>query len=486
MKVLLCSFLLLLSCSSVTAQSLQESSARDFINSLLVRRDRLDKFILPGELELSKRLDISYRGIDKKYLISNDFDSASRAEIVKNRFTFTYSITRLSDHYSVLKAIIPKLDITKEYYFKDSLLISKPLYYSADWDTVSSEYFIFHVSDISQFNHYAADRLDNFVNNISHLLDYTDSEVKQLHRNKIHYFLCKDEKEIELLTGYQARGLYYIPYDYIISTFSCHYHELLHLLINYKLKDLYLYTLPFFQEGFAVAFGGRGGRDSGVILDMGRFLVQSGMLNYSMLLSRPEFYQSDISMSYPVSGLYNKFLIETAGIKKYLALYQKYSTTEDKIDYLTIDKSDLPADDKWQEYIKPDDHPPIIVTPGSMDNYKVIDEKENSYKVSVNDGYYFFQIKDTLLLIPPIPVTGYQSKLFNEIFPGRIYQSEKYALIADSNEISVYNFYSNNLEAKYVKGFSADQKDVGRVNGSWNFLLSTKLFDEAIAKLQIR
>ncbi len=486
MKFLHYPFLLLLICSSVTAQSLQESTARDFINSLLVRRDRLDKFILPGELELSKRLDIAYRGIDKKYLISNDFDSASRAEIVKNRLTFTYSISRLSDHYSLLKAIIPKLDLIKEYYFKDSLLISKPFYYSADWDTVSSEYFVFHVSSISQFNKYAADRLDNFVNSISRLLDYTDAEVKHLRRNKIHYFLCKDEDEIEQLTGYRARGLYYIPYDYIISTFNCHYHELLHLLISYKLKDPYLYTLPFFQEGFAVAYGGRGGRDSGVILDMGRFLVQSGMLNYNMLLSRPEFFQTNISMSYPVSGLYNKYLIETAGIKKYLALYQKYSAEEDKIDYLTIDKSDLPADDKWQEYIKPDDHSPIILTPGSMDNYKVIDEKENSYKISANDEYYLFQIQDTLLLTPQIPVTGYQSKLFNEIFPGRIYQSEKYAVIADSNEISVYNFYSNNLEAKYVRGFTIDQKIVLRVNGLWNFLLSKKLFDESIAKLLIQ
>jgi hypothetical protein len=485
MKIFLFAVLIFYNINPTKAQSFTDSTANVFINSLTLQRDRLDKIILPDELELSKRLGITYKNIDKKYLISNDIEPEIRDKITKNQLTFTFSIDKLADDYSRLKFVIPKINLTRDYFFKKTQLISKPYYYSRDWKIIKSEYFIFHISYESFFNKYSADKLDSFVKKISHLLKYSGEQIENLRKNKIHYFLCTDESEIKQLTGYSARGLYYIPYDYIITTYNCHYHELLHLLINFKLKSLYLYTSPLLQEGFAVAFGGRGGKEPRVILDMGLFLVKSGMLDYNSLLTKPDFYQSDISMSYPVSGIYNKFLIQTDGIEKYLGLYQKYSTTENNINDLNFDKSDLPPDDKWKRFIDSYFDSTIIIAPENKSEFKLI-AKGYNYKISGNNYFYLFQIKDTVLLSPRNSLAGYKSKLFSEIFPSREYHSEKYAIIADSNEISVYNFYSNNLEAKYVRGFDIHQQPVKFTNGYYRFLISLKLFDEPMNKLFVK
>jgi hypothetical protein len=470
---------------SLYSQSLPDSTTRYFINSLLVRRDKLDKFVLPEELELSNRLGVTYKDVDKKYLISNDFDLKTRNEIIKNKFTFTYETDGLDEDYSLLRVIIPKLNLIKEYIFKDSFLISKPFYYSRNWKVNSSRYFVFHISVQNSFNNYGAEKLDNFVTRITHLLNFSDEQIEKLKQNKIHYFLCKDDNEIKQLTGYSARGLFYIPYDYIITTYNCHYHELLHLLINYKLQNLNLYTLPFLQEGFAVAYGGRGGKEPRVIHDMGLFLAKSGMADYTSLLIKPDFYQSDISMSYPVSGLYNKFLINKIGIDKYIVLYKKYSTTEDKIDNMPFDITDLPPNDQWLSFINSYNDSSVSLNIDNINNFNLINEKENQYKISSNNKCYLFQMKDTLLFSTEM-ILNYKSNLFSEIFPTHNYDSEKYAVIADSNEISVYNFYSNNLAAKYVRGFTLEQKAVPTKNGFYNFLLSKKLFDQPIGKLKIQ
>ncbi len=486
MKGIITLFLMVLALCPLRGQELKDSTALDFINSLIARRARLDKFILPLELERSRRLGIAYKDADKKYLISNDIDKDTRDEIMKRKYTFTYSIDTLQNGYSLLKAIVPKLNLTKEYIFKDSLLVSRPYYYSLNWDTVSTQYFVFHLSSVSQFNRTAAAKLDSFVSHVAGLLNYNDTDLVRLKRNKIHYFLCKDENEIEEMTGFRARGLYYIPYDYIISTFTCHYHELLHLLINYKLKENNLYTLPFFQEGFAVAFGGRGGKEPEVILDIGQFLVQSGMQDYNTLLSRQGFYESDISVSYPVSGLYNKFLISQVGIENYLKLYTKYSAPENEINDLVIDSYDLPSFGLWQKFIASYEDSSIIISRNEKNDFRLIKEMPGNYSISENSRYYLFGIKDTLLLTPSSHETDYSSKLFGDIFPSLTFKSENYALIADSDEVSLYNFYSNNLVAKYVSAFTIGQKKVSRVNGLYVFLLSKSLFDEPIGSMTIK
>ena len=244
--------------------------------------------------------------------------------------------------------------------------------------------------------------------------------------------------------------------------------------------------MPLFQEGFAVAFGGRGGKETEVILETGAFLGINNLLNYNSLLSKEEFNQFDATMSYPLAGLYNKFLIYELGINKFLSLYEKYSGNEPVIESLKINPNDLPPDDKWEIYLKnyPDSNS-IKIDISNYDGYKEIESRKNIFVISENPDYYSFMIKDSLLLVPARKNNSYQSKLFQELFPHKKYESEKNAIIADSNEVSVYNFYSNNLIAKYVRNFSPLNKKVEQINNLYRFAIKKKIFNDPLRELKI-
>ena len=473
--------------SNSSGDTFSNDSAAGFINALLKDRNNLNNFILPEELSISRRLGIEYTGVDNKCLISDDIDSSLREEINSKKLSFTYKLEKLNDDYSKLFFSIPSRKFAKEYYFKDSYLISPPYYFAGNWKKEESKFFIFHISAPSLFNQYAERRLDNFVDKICKVLGLSDDQVKKLEENKIHYYLCRDGNEIKKLTGYDARGLYYLPYDYIITTFNCHYHEILHLLMNYKLGKIPLYTLPLLQEGFAVAFGGRGGKEPDVILEMGAFLANNNFLGYNSILNKKDFNQYDATMTYPLAGLYNKFLIKALGINKYITLYKKYSGNKSNIEKLKIDPVDLPSAEKWEYYLKNYlNNNSIKIEIPVTHEFKEIEKRKNNFIVSEDSEYYLFQIRDTLFLSPSQKLNNYQSKLFHEIFPENLYQSEKYAIIADSNEVSVYNFYSNNLVAKYVRSFTPSNEKVKLNNNFYQFAIKKEIFEKSLAGVQYK
>ncbi len=96
---------------------------------------------------------------------------------------------------------------------------------------------------------------------------------------------------------------------------------------------------------------------------------------------------------------------------------------------------------------------------GNFNSFKEIARKENSFIISEDSSYYMFRIYDRLLISPIKNIQNYKSKTFSELLPSRQYM-EKYGIFADSNEVSIYNFYSNNLIAKYVRSFTLTQKRV--------------------------
>ena len=114
--------------SNSSGDTFSNDSAAGFINALLKDRNNLNNFILPEELSISRRLGIEYTGVDNKCLISNDIDSSLREEINSKKLSFTYKLEKLNDDYSKLFFSIPSRKIIKEYYFKDSYLISPPYY----------------------------------------------------------------------------------------------------------------------------------------------------------------------------------------------------------------------------------------------------------------------------------------------------------------------------------------------------------------------
>lgn len=473
--------LLLLFFASIFPQNLSESVSERFIHSLIYETNSLKSFILPNELTASEQLGINYNGVNNKFLISNNIDPEIKDGIKHGTLFYDLKIDFLKRNYSRLTFAVPEMKYQKEYYFKDSFLVSAPFYFSDGWKTFKSRYFEFHVSDPSAINDYSMQHLDNFVAEISKKLDFSPKDLEDLSKNKIKYFLCKDEAEIKNLTGFNTMGIYYLSYDYLITTYNSHYHELLHLLMNFKLKTLPLYTLPFFQEGFAVAYGGRGGKEPEIFNSMAVYLQKSGFISYREILNKEDFSKVDPSISYPLSGLYNKFLIEKLGIGKYLELYKKYSSDDSKINKLVVDTLDLPSNTEWEKYLNNISDQAIIKTNKdiSTNSYNLL-IKGKTYKIYSNTISYLFAVKDTVLLTSEDKYPGYVSSKYQEIFPVRKYDSQKYLITADSNEVSVYNLFTNNLIAKYVSTFSIPPENVYRKDGFYLFTLPLDVFDNLL------
>jgi len=344
-------FFLLLFFPFAYTQTISNDRIDKIITLLITNSPDISNYINPNEFKIAKRFGIEYEGIENKFLIANEIPKDLSNDLLNGKIKYGYKLESLESNFSLLTITIPSLNLKREYFLKDSFLVTSAYYHSRNWKTITTDHFQLFVSDETLFNDYSINLLGDFINRMTEILSFTETELNQIKEKKIFYFLCKDEEEIQKVTGFTTRGIFILALDYIITTYNTHYHELLHFLINYKLRKLPLYTHPFLQEGFAVAFGGRGGLEAHTISEMGIFLIKSGFANYIELLSKLDFQKTDASISYPISGLYTDFLIKNIGIDNYIKLYKKYSDTSDKVLSEIINEDDLLSEDKWNLFI---------------------------------------------------------------------------------------------------------------------------------------
>ncbi|MBN1638722.1 MAG: hypothetical protein JW866_07135 [Ignavibacteriales bacterium] len=436
------------------SQRLTKQTAEDFVDNLLSNNSEITKYVHPEELTRSSRLGINYYGIKNKFLISYDIDERIKYEKNKN---YKIKLIDLEKDYQKIEFFAINESHKINYYFKNGFLITPIFYYSQGWKFVQSKYFTFYISDTSKFNKHTIKKLDNFIDSVLNKLYFTKEEIELLEKEKIFYFLCKDEEEIEKLTGFRTRGIYILAYDYVVSIFNTHYHEIIHLLVNYKFKDVNIYTHPFFQEGLAVAFGGRGGTEPQVILELGVFIEKTSIISYKDLLSSSDFKNIDASISYPTSGIYNYFLIQEIGIEKYFNLYKKYSMSSNLNENWLVDKSDLPEKNLYLEFLEEQED--LINFLESKENFAQIFTNDIC-TISENNASYYFELKDTLVI-----------DFFDD--KGEI---NKYNFLVNQDEISIYDFQTHNLIAKYARGFSLSNVSVPNINGFWSFAVSKHIF----------
>ncbi|HUI29824.1 MAG TPA: hypothetical protein VLX91_06370 [Candidatus Acidoferrales bacterium] len=460
---------------SAQANVLSNQDAERFIRHLAANSDSLKADADPAEYRLSGRLGIKYIGVKNKFLISYELRSDIIQDIESGNYK--YRIDSLDTQFSRLSIIIPGKNIQQDYCFRNGKLVSPLAYYSRNWKRIDSRYFVFIVDDTNACNSYSIAVLDAFVKRIANKLRFGSDAFERLRREKIYYYICKDQDEIEKLTGFKTRGIYNLAYDCIISTYTCHYHELLHLLMNYRLGVLPLYTSPFLQEGFAVAFGGRGGLDPDVVLEAGLYLEQSGMMDFSQLLTRREFMENDASLTYPVSGLYSKFLFEKLGATGYINLYRKCSGAELQVDTMRIDTSDLPSSREYADFMRKEISRNIIEVklPANFELTQGSDIAEDSSR-------FYFRVRDTLLIAVNGQPAIFYSKKFAELFPSRKYRGEKYAIIVNPSEVLVYNLFTGNLIASYVESFALPPLVVPNRDGYFYFSIFKRVFDEGMTE----
>jgi hypothetical protein len=475
-------FLILFLCLFYGELSPQSNQIKNFYKALIENQTDLTKYVHPESLQKSKRLDINYEGIPNKFLISFDIDESIKERIKNKELSYQLEYEELTDNYQKVTFVINDKNYRREFFFKDDKLVSSTSYFTRKWEKRESQYFRIFLSDPLLFNNYSILDLDNFVNVMLILLNVEQGPKALLEKEKIDYILCKDENEIEKVSGFNTRGIYILAYDEIITTYNCHFHEIAHLLINFKLKNLPLYTLPFFQEGFATAMGGRGGLGRSVLLDVGFFLQKSGFIPFNSILTKTQFLSEDASMTYPVAALYNLFLIEELGITSYLSLYLKYSDSQEGISNLTIDSIKLPPMEKFNAYY--DDYGQNEIIFAANETFSILSES-NTWKIMESPNYYLIKIRSNLLLKSSDSPEGYISKKFNELFPGIKYDGYKYLIQVNSREINIYNLYTNILIASYSTGFTLDGKEVPAEEGYFIFYLKKDVFGEEIRNLII-
>ena len=93
--------IIVLSGISLSGQ-IKDSTAKQFIGSLISNSTDLEKYVDKTELTISKRLGISYREVTHKFLISNDIDPLLKKEIAASKLNYKW-------HIEDLKIIIPEL-----------------------------------------------------------------------------------------------------------------------------------------------------------------------------------------------------------------------------------------------------------------------------------------------------------------------------------------------------------------------------------------
>ncbi|HAQ61020.1 TPA: hypothetical protein DCR49_03335 [Candidatus Delongbacteria bacterium] len=446
---------------SLFSNNLTNDVAQNFIKTLYENGD-IRQFILREEFDLSNRLGIEYVDVQNKFMIGYGIDRNFITESVFNEVISSYKIENIAHDFSILKINIPSKNYKTEYFFINENLVSRPYFYlkKENWDTLNSDYILFFSKDSARLSDYSVKKLNRFIDAMITLLKISKEQSVNLKKNKLVYILCENQEEIKRISGFDTRGIFFLGQNYLVSTYNYHVHEISHFLINYKLNKLPLFTLPVLQEGFAVAYGGRGGKQPSVLYNIGRFLLESDLIKINDILTKSGFEQFDASLSYPVSGLYVKYLVDNFGIEKFLEIYKDNSTTDLLITQLklNITETDLY---EFNKYL----------------NTKISNKiKPVNTKGEVN---YYFSAKDTIFISNKPSLTCYSSDIFNEIFKYTEYANYKYGIIPSENGVSVYNFFTNELIAFFNSSFIHKNDISSEINAKY-FSIEKDVFEDDI------
>jgi translation initiation factor 2 beta subunit (eIF-2beta)/eIF-5 len=441
----------------------QSDSSENFFHSLIFDDTIGKNLINENDLNYSQRFGINYFN-EEKFFIGYDIDKGIKEKIKSGILKYFISEQSIEDGYSKGIITIPEINYSKEFYFLSGKLINPIKYYTRNWKKLSSRYFDFLISDEKLFNEYCAEKLDSFIESTGDILKLSEDDKTVLSKEKVLYVFSKDQDEIKSITGYSSRGQFIVNYDAVVTTYSCHFHEVAHFLINYKLKNLSLYTVPFLQEGFAVALGGRGSQSANVLNDIGYYLIKNNISDYKNIFETDGFKNEDATISYPIAGVFSRYLIEK-NIDDYLKFYKNLSGTFEDINKIKLNSVNSNIFSDFERYIS---------------KYKYSED------IAFKNNNNFIQIKSdkSFFLTPENSYKNYTSGKFIEILKEREYKGEKYYFAINENEINIYNLYSNELIASYVNSF--EQNPVKYFTGSeYFFFISESLLDEDYKSLKI-
>ncbi|MCP4705209.1 MAG: hypothetical protein GY865_11405 [candidate division Zixibacteria bacterium] len=360
-------------------------------------------------------------------------------------------------------------------------------YYSIDWPIYESKYFRFIVNPLrdNSYNKIASTSLDLFVEEIAAKISISPEELEVLAREKIDYYLCQTEQEVFRISGHQTDGFYDPASDAIISSNFPEFHLVARLLVNYKLNQLPLFTLPVIKEGLAISLGGRWYRSPGVILDFGEYILNYDLTEIDSVLTaigNENINMSDIT--FPIEACMIDYIINSLGTEKFFQLYNTLSGDVHFVNNLSInDVKNIIGEafeQPWNEFKKQFDtytaseksHKGLI-SPGQI---KTDNEIFNDGGFVVSSSEQWLKINYTakndqnneanLVFSRPASLNEKTSELFKEQYKeNQEYKGYRFGIRIDKNEIGLYDYAINQLKAKYIYNFSPDPAYYDSTNG---------------------
>jgi hypothetical protein len=507
--------------SIITASSLQplfaqpETVFNAYVQALVAEEwEKAETYWLPEEIRTSKRLDVTYTDVKVKYDCASPLISALEG-VRSGDVKVTVTETIYHDDWAQMSVQLTTTnDSVKAFYYLmesegDWRLVSPLFIHTRNWRRHDTRYFTVHFSDASLINKHALEELDRFVESVGKYFVLSPLEMERLEEEKIDYYLCTEE-ETKKLTGFSTPGMTNLQFDAIISRHLPHYHEMIHLLMNYALKELPLYTLPCLQEGIAVCLGGRWGKSPGVIFHIGHFTLAQEIFHLEDLLTYDGFHRTvnNPDFSYPLSGIFVKLLVEEFGIERLKLLYRDLSGAEATVRAFSVEdvqsKVSKICEMSWVDirnefagYWEQFEFSGLVPGGNLVPNEPMMVVKSEGLYAQVwdLDDAYLFGIRvmtDTpsgVILMKDSSwsvAESYRSRLFAEHLPDARYEGEVYGIQFSTDDVGFYDYYTNNLVAKYVSGFSPSSDYWDSEERMIRFRLEKSILGREISDFQLR
>jgi len=431
----------------------------------------------PTCLEQSTRLNIRYDNIPIKADCNSpfvyDYDKlkaflpdaiVSKAKLDSVTFRWKLEVTLDDDEIA-------------HYYYTTLIdgyhwVIPPHYYYSKGWPVRESKYFRFMINPerLMHYNEIGIRALDDAVESIAAELHIAEEKLALLAEKKIDYYLCLDGSEVEKLSGVRDRGVYNVAFDAVITCFFPHYNKVALLLINLKLQELPLFTIPMMRDGLATSLGGRWQRAPEVVYDFGDYIMKYDIIDPDSVLTYRQYY--DIAagdVTSPVGACLSKYIYLQFGEDIYFELYRLLSGDYEFVTGLTPEqiKQSMTStvDLEWSDFLagfhgfmekRRQCHG--LIHPGNVETDKILIDRDGLI-LSASDKWLKIEYKNypeehlevNLLLDRDSVLTEKASMLFDEQYKDRYsFEGYRYGIKLDKNEIGLYDYATNQIKAKFI------------------------------------
>ncbi len=376
--------------------------------------------------------------------------------------------------------------------------------FTESWDQKPGKYYDLICRDMRLLEASNMSVADRFIDATVKTLGLSTAKIANLIRAKFRVVLCESFGEVQQLTGMPVHGDFYQPLDAVISKFSPPCHEMAQFLVTYAIDSLPLRTLPLLEEGTATFLGGRWGRSASVMLYLGTYIYGSGNCELVDVLTYDRFRSGEDNpdFTYPVAGLFCKFLFDQVGREKYFQLYRQLSGSETDVREMTektVQDAIATATGKTWPALEAEfktyaaSQPSAGIFAGAPDQGKLVYESgttEFQIRILEDSAFYNVEVtprvedvKGAVLIGEDNHQDRFESFLFKEYFPADTWKRQHYALIFSANEAGTYDFYTNTITGKYSAGFGSDEPILKPGSKQYRFRVEKSLLGDLNGQL---